>query len=696
MDRFFSRGRMSVLAIILLLILGLYFATLYKLQIIEGAAYYESSTNSIGSIETVKAARGDILDRYGRVLVSNRTCNNIVINTKELFEQDDPNAIILQLINIVDGDGKTHTDTMPVTMEAPFEYVDNMTSLQKTFLEGFLKAKGLDPDTSAVELMAYCRDRYGIDNSYDSRQTRLIAGVRYELNGRYEVDTADYIFAEDVSVDLIAKLMESNLPGFDVTVSYIREYNAPYAAHLLGYVGPMTAEEYETYGNQGYKMDADVGKDGAEKAFEEYLHGSDGVARVTATANGVVTNTSYITEPVPGDHVYLTIDIGMQEAAEQALSSYIAKTNAEREITNAEDEANGDEEDIKQMITGGAVAVIKVDTGEPLVLASAPTYDLSTFLEDYSTLLEDENKPLVNRALNGIYSPGSTYKPVTAMAALCEGIITPATTIYDKVVFDKYADAGYAPKCWIYGKGTHGDVNVTSAIEVSCNYFFYTVGDFLGIDRLSEYTKKFGLGLPTGIELDESTGTVASQDYKLEHFDTPWYNGDTLQAAIGQSYNQFTPLQMACYIATLANGGTRHSASILKSVRNYGYSEILYDREPEVLGTVVADKEYYQAIWDGMYDVANEPLGTAYATFGNYPVKIAAKTGTAQMGESQTNNAVFVCYAPADNPEIAISVVIEKGGAGSAVAEIAKNILDYYFSFKNSSVTTETEMTLLK
>ena len=426
MDRFFSRGRLSVLSLLLAALLVLYLLTLYKLQIVEGEAYYESSTNNIVTTKTVTAARGDILDRYGRVLVSNRTCSNIVIDTDKLFEMDDPNAVILQLIDIVESCGEEHIDTMPVTDEAPFEYVDNMTSLQSSFLSGYLEAKDLAPDTSAVELMAYCRDRYEIDPGYDSRQTRLIAGVRYEINGRYDVPTSPYIFAEDVGIETIARLMESDLP-VTVEVSYVREYNTSYAAHILGYVGAMTADELEEYPD--YDMNALVGKDGVERALEEYLHGDDGTARITSTSDGVVTSTVYTEDPEPGNHVYLTIDIGIQEAAEQALASYIAEENAQREIDNAEAEALGNTEDIKQLIDGGAVVVIDVDTGEPLAIASYPTYDASNILEDWDELVSAEGNPLFNYALNVIYAPGSTFKPVTAIAALNEGVITTTTTI---------------------------------------------------------------------------------------------------------------------------------------------------------------------------------------------------------------------------------------------------------------------------
>jgi len=696
MDRIFSRGRLTFLSLLLATLLGLYMVTLYKLQIVEGAAYYESSTNSVVSTRTVKAARGDIMDRYGRLLVSNRTCNNIVIDEAELFRQDDPNAVLLQMVEIIESFGENYTDTMPITKEAPFEYVENMTSLQRSFLDGYLKKKGLAADTSAVELLAYCRSRYDIDPNYDSRQSRIIAGIRYEINGRYEVDTAPYIFAEDVNIDLITRLMESNLPGFDVEVSYIREYKTPYAAHLLGYVGAMGPEEYQERKKDGYLMSDETGKDGAEYAFESYLHGADGTARVTRTASGIVTGTTYTKAPVPGSHVYLTIDIGLQETAEQALANYITRENAKREEDNAKYMALGQLKEVKQPITGGGVAVVAVGSGEPLAVASYPTFDLATIMEDYSDLVADPNGPLFNRALNGIYAPGSTFKPVVAMAALCEGVITPTTTIHDDVVFDKYADEGYAPQCWIAGKGSHGTINVTGAIEVSCNYFFFTIGDFLQIDRINRYTRAFGLGEPTGIELSESTGTLTTDEFKMQLYGEPLYLGDTLQAAIGQGFHQFTPLQLANYVATMANGGTHYAASILKGVRSYDFSEDLYDRENEVLNVIDADAEYFKAITDGMYAVANSPMGTAFETFGSYSPKIAAKTGTAQMGEEKTNNAVFVCYAPAEDPEVAVAVAVEKGSAGSAVAVIAREVLDYYFSFKNSTAALETEMTLLK
>lgn len=696
MEKTIKPWRMAVMIVLVLSLTVVFLINLYRLQIVEGADYYAQSQNSIVTTNTVVAARGNILDRYGRVLVSNKVCNNIYINADELFEQPDPNAIILELVQAVKDSGNTYSDTLPITKEAPFEYVSNMTDLQKTRLDAYLEANDLPASTTAVELMAFFRDAFDIDNNYTSEQMREVAGVRYEIKIRYVINTSDYVFAEDVSIDIITKLMENNVPGFTVQSSYVREYNTDYAAHLLGYVGMMDEEEYKEYRNDGYPLNAMVGKEGVEKAFEPYLHGTDGTAVVTTTRGGTVISTNYTKEPEPGDQIYLTIDLGLQEAAEISLSNYIAETNKQREIDNATYTAQGLTDEVKDMITGGAVVAINVKTGEPLCISSYPTFNLSTLMENYSDLLKDESGPLFNRALNGTYAPGSTFKPVTAIAALNEGVTTTTRTIYDEGIFMKYADAGYTPTCWLYPHGSHGDVNVTKAIEVSCNYYFYTIGDTLGIDKLSDYAMRFGLGVATGIELNESTGVMATQKYKEETTDTPWYIGDTLQAAIGQSYSVFTPLQLANYFATVANNGTRYKATMLKSVRSYDYSKSIFERKTTVMDTVSVDQSYYDAVHQGLYNVANSVNGTAYAIFGSYPYKVAAKTGTAQLGEAITNNGIFVCYAPYDDPQIAVAVVIEKGGAGSKIASIAKDVLDYYFNFKNSSVSMETENSLLK
>lgn len=704
MDKIIKPSRLAALIIIIAALVIIFLISLYKLQIVEGEKYYEQSQNSISTTRTVSAARGNILDRYGRVLVSNRVCNNLIIDDKELFEQDDPNAIILQLVHEVEDSGAEITDTLPITKEAPFEYIENMSDTQRTRLNAYLKENDLPESTTAVELMAAFRQNFSIDNNYTSDQTRTIAAVRYEIKIRYIIGTASYIFAEDVSMDLITKLMEQNVPGFDVRQSFVREYNTRYAAHILGYIGQMDANQYKEYRNYNYPMDALVGQTGAEKAFESYLHGTDGEAIVTSTPGGTVISTKYTKEPEPGNNVYLTIDIGLQEAAEQALARYIEDTNAKREVDNANYEAVGNTKDILDLITGGGVVAVNVKTGEPLCIASYPTYDLSTFWEDVADLQKDETSPLFNRALGAAYAPGSTFKPCTAIAALDAGIVNLNTTFYCTGIFTKYEVYSYSPKCWIY-PGRHGDMNAAAAIENSCNYYFYSVSDTLGIDKMSEYAKNFGLGEPTGIELPEETGIMSTQEYKRQsQLDAgiaekdldDWYIADTLQAGIGQAYSQFTPLQLANYCAAIANNGTRYEASMLKSVRSYDYAESVFQRRATVSGRVTTDQSFYDAVHIGMYNVVHRVIGNTKTVFTGFPVEVAAKTGTAQVGEGITNTAAFICYAPYDDPEIAVAVIIEKGYSGTNNADVAKAVLEYYFDFKNSAAELESENYLLK
>ena len=696
MKRLISPGRLAFFVMLMFVLLALYITTLYKLQVVEGDANYEASTNSIVTKEPVIAARGNILDRYGRLLVSNRNCNNLVINSDEIFAQDNPNAVILELCNTVTSNGDTYIDELPITKTTPFKYVDNMTDLQKARLDAWLKANGLDTDATAVEVMAKMRSRYDIDANYTAEQMRIIAGVRYEINIRYIINTSDYIFAEDVSINTITALMEANIRGFDVQVSYIREYNTQYAANILGYTGLMDETEYKTYKSQGYPMNATVGKDGAELAFEKYLHGTDGEAAVTRTSTGVVTNTVYTKEPEPGDQVYLTIDIELQAVAESALSTFIQDMNTQRKVDNQTLISNGEKDKTVPLITGGSVVAVDVKTGEPLCMASYPTFNLATLSDDYSKLVADTDAPLFNRSLLGTYAPGSTFKPCIALAGLSEGVIGVNTPYTCTGQFTKYEYAGYAPFCW--NKSGHGEENITQAITHSCNCFFWNVGDLLGIDRIDKYAAALGMGESTGIELPENVGQVSSPAYKASTQsgqDAEWFAGDTLQTAIGQSLTGVTPLQIARYIAAIANSGTVYNCSILKSVSSYDYSESVYERKPDVYNQIKADKTIWDAIHTGMYGVANDPSGTAYSTFWDFTPKVAAKTGTTQTGTT-ANDAVFVCYAPYDDPEIAVAVVVEKGGAGANVAAIARQILQYYFNFEQSTQQIESELTLLQ
>ena len=695
MKKLISPGRLGFLGLVLAAILILYFSTLYKLQIVEGNAYYEASTNSIVTEEAVIAARGNILDRYGRLLVSNRNCNNLIIDSTDLFPYNDTdennayaNDAILRMCQIIEENGDSYTDKLPITKTAPFEYTE-MDTIQRTLLDAWLKSNGLDSDASAVDVMARMRSRYGIDNNYTAEQMRRIAGVRYEINVRYVINTSDYIFAEDVSIDTITALMEADVPGFEVQVSYIREYNTSYAAHILGYTSLI--DDYEKYKDKGYSLNATVGREGAELAFEDYLHGTDGVAEVTRTSEGVITSTVYKQAPEPGNHVYLTIDIEMQAVAEQALATFITDTNADRAERNAAREYTG--EDLMSIIDGGALVAVDVNTGEPLCIANYPSYNLPTFQQDYAVLAADETKPLLNRALQGTYSPGSSFKPVTALTALSRNFIGADTTYDCGGVFMNYADQGYTPHC----TGTHGSINVIEALTYSCNLFFYNVGDVVGIKNIDATAADLGLGQKTGIELYEEQGLVASPAWKEELYDgmdENWYAGDTLQAAIGQSDTKLTPIQLARYCAALANFGTVYDCSILKSISSYDYSDSIYERTPVVANTFKTSADNWALIRLGMIGAANDPGGTAYNTFSGYEPTVAAKTGTTETG-SVTPDAVFICYAPAEKPEIALAIVVEKGSHGADLAPIARQVLDYYFHFQQSTQQTENELTLL-
>lgn len=713
MKKLVSSGRLFAFGVLVAALIALCVVTLYKLQIIEGAAYYEESQNKQVSNQTVTAARGNILDRYGRVLVSNRECYNLKLSDTRLFsdEVEDPNAVILEMINMVEAAGETYIDDLPITKEPPFEYTE-MTALQRTLLTAYLDSKGLDEDTTAVELMSYFRTRYDIANSYNAEEMRKIASVRYALNVRYSINTNPYVFVEDASIDLISDLMGVVGNVVEVETSYVREYNTQYAAHILGYVQAMSEEDMEKYRpqdeNSGYDYDTKVGRDGVEYTFEDWLHGTNGEARVERTSSGTITSTVYTEDPVPGNHVYLTIDIQLQEAVERILETGIYELQLARNEDNAEAVMEGRVDEVKEDIQGGAIVVVDVKTGEPLAIASYPTFDLSSIIEDYSDLLEAENNPLFNRALNGAYEPGSTFKPCTAIAGLTENIINTETQIECTGLFTKYADQGYAPACWIYtqtdGQLTHGYDNVTEAIKDSCNIFFYTVADNLGIRKLMEYAKNFGLGESTGIELSETTGNMANPDNHLNYDVDSWVDGDTVQAGIGQSDSMFTPLQLAEYCAAIANGGTRHSAAILKSVRSYDYSRQLYQKETEVLSTVESADYNWAAVQRGMYLMANDVTSsssTVYYALSNYSyngvsLPVAAKTGTSQLGEDKTNNAIFMCYAPFDDPEIAISIVVERGQSGANLSKMARNVLDAYFSLGTLNTTAEREYSLLK
>lgn len=703
MKKLVNPGRVVFMALVLIVLLAVYLVFLYQRQIIIGTENYYADTRLSTTQVTVTAARGNILDRYGRVLVSNKECYNVKINTGKLFDDEDPNDTILRLVEMVSQYGDVYNDDLPITKEPPFEYDENMTAIERTMLKAYIKdhsSDGLPSEPTAVELMSYMRTRYKIDNNYSAEDMRLIAGVRYSINVRYSIATADYVFVEDASMQLITSILENKLAGIEVERSYVRDYNTEYAAHILGYTGLMTQEEYETYSLQNYSIDATVGKDGAEYAFEKYLHGVDGKVFETRNSAGTLLATVYDVEPQPGNHVYLTIDSVLQEQVERILSNGVRDLIATRDTAREEARARGEyNEELKDEITGASAVVVDVKTGEPLAMASWPTYDVSTIMEKYSELLETDHDPLFNRALMGAYAPGSTFKPCTAIAGLTEGIINTETIFNCVGVYTRYASQGYSPECWIWSTYhlIHGDENVITGLRDSCNFFFYSVGNDLGIDALEKYALNFGLGASTGIELVETKGNMSNARNHYDYAGAEWRIGDTLQAAIGQSDSIFTPLQLAEYCACVANSGQRHSASILKSVRSYDFSEQIYERKPEVLSTVESADYNWAAVHQGMYDVLHDPINESnYLCWLDCAWDCAGKTGTAQKGENITNDGIFLCYGPYKDPQVAIAVVVERGGSGASVQFIAKQIMDVYINIQSYSDSSESEMSLLR
>ena len=697
------RGVVGVLLIFILLFAWV----LYDLQYVHGADYLAQSRRKIAKTETVEAARGEILDRYGRVLVTNRESYNVSLDTSFM---KDVNTTLTKLLDICRTEGVTWADTLPISSEAPFVFtfdtassgaISNLYALAES-----LKWTDTLPDReeadsiraaaqegqgvsypSADAFLDKLREYYEIDPLLPDSELRALVGVRYELSLRSrEITYTSYVFAQDVDMPFIVTVKEADLPGVNIDTTTVREYKTPYAAHLLGRVGPIYSDEWSVYQELGYDYNAIVGKEGVELAFESYLHGTPGKRNIETNDQGKVVSgddnwvvdqtTGEVLAPDPGDNAILTLDIKLQEAVERALASGIDGLKSE------------DTE-------GGAAVVIDVRDGGVLAMASYPTFDLTTYTQNYNALLTDPLNPLLNRATRQVYPPGSTFKMVTAIGALEEGIIEPDTEILDTGRYLYYDD--YQPQCWIYrdsgGWRTHEEENVSDAIMDSCNVFFFDAGRRLGISLLEQYAAAFGLGESTGIELSEETGWMDGPEYTESHGQT-WYEGNTLPAAIGQGNSRFTPLQLANYVATLANGGTHYSAHLLKEVKSNDYSQVVERYEPQVLNQLDIEPENLAAVTEGMLRMTTE--GSAKAYFADLGVQVAAKTGSAQVSSETESNALFVCFAPYEDPEIALAIVVEKGGSGSTLANIAAEILEYYFSAGSGMETVTPENTLLR
>lgn len=667
-----------------IILLGIYIigiillVQLFNLQIVKGEEYRKQSNTRLTRETTIKAARGNICDRTGNKLVSTKMEFNLELY-KTKIDNKTLNKTILDMINILDKNEDTYIDNLPIKVE-PFEFIGSDETIQS-----WKKTNKMQENLSAEECFYKLKQKYEIiqENVQDARK---IMGVRYEISSKGYSSTKTVELAKNISRTSMLEISEqnSNFPGINIiTVPTVTYNSETLASHILGTVGKITQPELE--GKTNYDINDIIGKTGIQYVFEEYLKGKDGIKQIDMAVDGTVTDEYTEKEAVSGSDVILTIDANLQKVAEEALKDDIKKIAsggfAEKSNANA-----------------GAVVVMNVKSGEVLALASYPDYEPQLFVEGISTEKYNEyvnstEKPLFNRAISGAYAPGSTFKMVTAIAGLETNKITPTEKINDIGVYPR----GHHPVCWYYTSfhSGHGYLNVSEAIKHSCNYFFYELGYRMGIDTLSKYASYFGLGRKTGIELQgEAVGDLATRE-KVEKQNKEWYLADTLSAAIGQSYNNFTPVQMAKYISMLVNGGNPIDVSIVKNIINIDGQEVskqeinefvnkklnLQDEKVENLNM---KKENIKAVLEGMRGVTSESGGTAYSTFKNFEIEVGGKTGSAQTGNG--TNGWFVGFAPFDDPEIAVVVLVENGGHGGYTAEVAKKIIAEYFGMNAKKV----------
>ena len=690
------RFRISVLILCIALIMGLFTFRLYKIQTSVDETTIQEA-DSVSYYTTIEASRGKVLDRNGTVMVTNRASYDIVIISYVLFNSSSPNESLLQLIELCDKLGIELISHFPVSETKPYEYtLDEYSENWQDHFRTFLRNRSLDTDISAAALMRELRTQYNLDSTLDDAMLYRLISVRYELElrGIQGMPLENYVLAEDVSSEELSAIIELDIPGVIVQTSTVREYNTDYASHLLGSLTSMSWEDYNnTYKDLGYPMDAKIGRDGVEKAFEEYLHGTNGQMVTTVTADGTILDQHYTKVPEPGANVELSIDINLQTVAAQALEDVILDLR-ENGIAS-----NGEGKDAK----GGAVVVQEVKTGEVLASVSYPYFSMDVFQDAnaYAELANDEEYyPLLDRTRFGLYNPGSIYKMVTAIAAIDYAGFGRYYQVTDLGKFGKFADQGYAPNCHIYTSTgrTHGTINMMEALRDSCNYYFYEVGLQTATKDVDYVASMMGLGESTGSELAEETGRRANAETKAEVFagttQAEWVDGDKLQAVIGQSLNQFTPLQLACYTSTLANEGVRYKATFLRRVVSWDFQDLILESTPTALSTLDISDEAKLCVREGM-KMAASTGGTASKYLADYPIAVAAKTGTAQHGSGTTSdNASFVCYAPADDPEVAIAIYVENGAQGGNLGQVAVAILDAYFSQEGKYETVYEENTL--
>ncbi len=638
--------------------------------------------------EPIQAVRGEIYDRNGVCLVSNTYKYNLVFDYEAMApDRNGQNIAIYDAIIALEKTGnadKRIESSFPFDGEYPnLVYSEEAkdtesniyyrllgriaedeleknsgkkkTELSVDYLDSFYR-ENPEEFPAEQEIIDYFVQRYKLDDTdgagnslYPDDCIDKIIRVLYDMEVSGFAPGAPFVLAKNIDVNLIAYIKEMGIVGATFYVSTDREYKFPgYASHILGRTGKIYAEDWDYYNELGYKIDAIVGIDGCEAAFEEYLRGIDGIMVIKEDEDGNIIEKYVKQEPVAGKNVYLTIDINVQIAAEDGLRDNV---------------------DLIENSNAGALVAFDANDGGLLAVASYPTYDLTTFSGDYDSLLSADGSPLNNRALLGIYAPGSTFKPAMAVAGIDSGKVHSGMQVFCDGVYD-YLDH---PKCSVHSSSNAETLSVARAIEVSCNCYFYEMGRIMGISTMNKYCNFLGFGQKTGLEILEAAGVLASPE-TLEN----WNEGETIRAAIGQSTNAFTPVQLASYIATLLNGGTRYRAHLLYQVREPFTNEIVYSNGAEVLSQITFSQNALDPVKKGMMDMVTSS-SRVYNYMKNIPVTVGGKTGTAQVGGDLPDNGLFICAAPYNNPDITICSVIERAGGGSYAAYAASKALEAYY-----------------
>ena len=657
--------RTVVCVVIISLIFSGFVARLFSWQIVQGSYYKEISEKSTSYTVTTEGTRGEILDSKGRGLAVNQSRYKVELN-KLFLDEKTKNETILKLIDLMEKAGEKWIDVLPIEIRnEDYAFTSKSADEIKTLKSvDFLNLKNKDSAKTCMEKLA---ERYNLNDYKNKNQLRNLASVYYNMEKMGFSNVVPYIFAKDISYDTVEIISENtqNINGVEIE-TYLERYNPQgnLAPHILGALGSITQEEYQEKISQGkdYDFNDEIGKFGLEYAYEDILKGEGGVKIVQKNTQGSVTDVIKTVDAKPGQTLYLTIDSDLQKIANESLKKQI---NLARE--NGKLYGKGKGEDCHT----GAVVMLDVRDFSVLAASSYPTYDLNKYSDYgkyYISLAQNKYSPMYNRAFNGSFAPGSVYKPCVAAAGLQEGVITPDLKIKCTRYYNYYNSNPVA--CM----GYHGPISLNTAMARSCNYYFADVGRLLGIDTMYLYAEKFGLGVKTGLEVSESTGILAGRDSKS------WVEGNTVQSAIGQSDNAFTPVQLATYTATIANNGVRYKTHLVKEIRNYQRSEILYkydSENPTIMDNAEISDENIKIVQKAMREVVTNSSGTANYMFGNYKVKIAAKTGTAE--NSGSDHTVFICYGPYEDPEVAIAVVLEHGASGKYSMQVAKDLLDSYF-----------------